>query len=145
MALNPSYASGWLWSGLLNLYAGRTERAIERVETSLRLDPRGSRGRRFAFIGIAHFFDRRLEEALEKFLSASEELPSLILTHRFLAACYAHKGRLREAHQVVERLRTMTPAVLESAEIAARFPRAPRAVSLGPAPRAWQGGAMSLG
>jgi hypothetical protein len=58
---------------------------------------------------------------LEKFLSASEELPSLILTHRFLAACYAHKGRLREAHQVVERLRTMTPAVLESAEIAARF------------------------
>ena len=46
---------------------------------------------------------------------ALEESPSFITGHRFLAACYAHLGRLHEAREVIERLRAMNPAVLESA------------------------------
>jgi len=115
LALNPSYFFGWLQSGWLHLFAGRTTIAIEHFETSLRLDPRGNRGNALTGIGLAHFFSRRFDEALEKLLLALEESPSFITGHRFLAACYAHLGRLHEAREVIERLRAMNPAVLESA------------------------------
>jgi adenylate cyclase len=39
-ALNPSYARGWLVSGLLRVFAGQHDLAIEHVETSLHLSPR---------------------------------------------------------------------------------------------------------
>jgi adenylate cyclase len=111
LALHPSYAPGWLHSGLLNLYAGRTANAIPRFETSLSLDPRSNRGLRLSHIGQAHFFDKHFEMALEKLLLGLQENPSVITTYRFLAGCYAHMGRLCEAREVVERLRNMNPAV----------------------------------
>src|SRR5438105_241885 len=40
---------------------------------------------------------------------------SLPLAHRFLAACYAHMGRLDEARSIVERLRAITPVVMPDA------------------------------
>ena len=36
-------------------------------------------------------------------------------TYRFLASCYAHLGRLDEAHEMVRRLRTLTTEVVPSA------------------------------
>jgi tetratricopeptide (TPR) repeat protein len=40
LALNPNFARGWLVSGILNLWAGQSDLAIEHVEVSLRLSPR---------------------------------------------------------------------------------------------------------
>src|SRR5438045_2314395 len=40
LALNPSSAIAWHWSGWLRLWAGELDVAIEHFETSLRLDPR---------------------------------------------------------------------------------------------------------
>ena len=37
------------------------------------------------------------------------------MTYRVLASCYPHMGRLDEAREIVRRLRTITPAVMESA------------------------------
>ncbi len=39
LALNPSFARGWYLSGLLRTYAGMRDRAIEHVETAMRLSP----------------------------------------------------------------------------------------------------------
>ena len=44
-----------------------------------------------------------------------EEDPSFLNPRRFLAACYAHMGRLDEARKVVAQLRTMTPVVMPDA------------------------------
>jgi hypothetical protein len=44
LALNPSFARGWFISGVLRLYAGQPDLAIEHVETSLRLSPRARIG-----------------------------------------------------------------------------------------------------
>jgi adenylate cyclase len=44
LALNPSFARGWYRSGLLRLWAGQPDVAIEHVETSLRLSPRERMG-----------------------------------------------------------------------------------------------------
>ena len=44
LALNPSFARGWYFSGLLRLFAGQPDLAIEHFETSLRLSPRDRSG-----------------------------------------------------------------------------------------------------
>ena len=56
VAFNPSYARGWFISGLLRLFAGQPDIAIEHVETSLRLSPREHMGQPLVVIGIARFF-----------------------------------------------------------------------------------------
>jgi tetratricopeptide (TPR) repeat protein len=40
LALNPSFARGWYLNGLIRIYAGQPDLAIEHLETSLRLSPR---------------------------------------------------------------------------------------------------------
>jgi adenylate cyclase len=40
LALNPSFAYGWYWSGWLRLFAGQADLAIQHFETSMRLNPR---------------------------------------------------------------------------------------------------------
>src|SRR5262249_42755277 len=37
LALNPSYARGWSTSGVLRIWAGQSDLAIEHIETALRL------------------------------------------------------------------------------------------------------------
>jgi adenylate cyclase len=76
LALNPSFARGWMFSGFLRLYAGQTDLAITHLETSLRLNPRDRRALHLTGIGIALFFDRRFDEALEKLLAALQEFPT---------------------------------------------------------------------
>lgn len=68
----------------------------------------------YCYIEIANFFDRRFEGALQNFLLSLEEQPTYTLTYRFLAACYAHMGRLREAIEVIERLRNIDPVVFDN-------------------------------
>jgi tetratricopeptide (TPR) repeat protein len=62
LVLNPSYANGWCWSGLVRNWGGRPDLALEHFASFLRLSPR----ERFPFyltaIGIALFFERRFDE-----------------------------------------------------------------------------------
>jgi adenylate cyclase len=115
LALNPNYARGWHISGVLNLWAGRLDIAIERLEAALRLSPRARVGQAFALIGRAHFFARRFDEAVPKLLLAIQEDPSFPQPYRTLAACYAHMGRLDEARATVDRLRAVAPVVIPDA------------------------------
>jgi predicted Zn-dependent protease len=109
LVLNPSSADGWRRSGLLRLYAGQCDRAIEHLETSLRLDPRAIHAHQRTGIGRAHFFAGRFDEAVANLTRAAQELPSYVTPYRFLAACYAHMGRLAEAHEIFARVRRITP------------------------------------
>src|SRR5262249_11097325 len=86
--------------------------AIEHVEAALRLSPRARIGTSLAVLGGAHFFSRRFEEAVPKLLLALQEDPSFPQSYRYLAACYAHMGRLDDAREVVARLRAITPVVI---------------------------------
>jgi adenylate cyclase len=52
LALNPGYARGWFVSGLLRVFAGEHDLAIEHLEASLRLSPRER-------IGTPHVHDGR--------------------------------------------------------------------------------------
>jgi tetratricopeptide (TPR) repeat protein len=114
LALNPSYAHGWYFSGLLRIFAGQPDLAIEHVETSLRLSPREHLGMPLFAMGGAYFFKRQFEEALAKLLLSIQDNPGFPLSYRYLAACYAHMGRLDEARAVVARLRAIAPQVMPS-------------------------------
>jgi len=115
LALNPSFARGWYIGGILRLFAGQPDQAIECGEASLRLSPRGKFGQVFAVIGAGLLFSQRFDEALPKLLLATQDDPSFPIAYRYLAACYAHMGLLDEAREVVTRLRAITPVVMPRA------------------------------
>jgi len=114
LTLNPSFARGWLVSGLLRLFAGQPDLAIEHVETCLRLSPRERVGTALSVMGQAYFLKRRFEEAESTLLFALQDYPGFPPAYRGLAACYAHMGRLDEARAIVIRLRAIIPQVVPS-------------------------------
>jgi adenylate cyclase len=115
LALNPNFARGWHVSGVLRMEAGQPDIAIRHVETSLRLSPRARVGTSLTIIGQAHFFARRFDEAAPKLLLAIQEDPSFPVPYRYLAACYAHMGRLAEAREFLGRLRAISSVVIPDA------------------------------
>src|SRR6266436_7009584 len=114
LALNPSFARGWYVSGLLRVFAGQPDLAIEHVETSLRLSPRERMGQPLSVMGTAYFFKHQFDEAATKLLLSIQDNPGFPSSYRTLAACYAHMGQLDEARAIVARLRAITPLVVQS-------------------------------
>ncbi len=114
LALNPSFAHGWYLSSVLRHWAGQPDLAIEHAETSLRLSPREHIGTPLLVMGQAHFFKRQFDEAASKLLLSLQDQAGSPVAYRFLAACYAHMGRLDEARATVARLRAITPLVVPS-------------------------------
>jgi adenylate cyclase len=111
LALNPNFARGWHVSGVLRTWAGQPDIGIEHAEVSRRLSPRARMFPSLLIMGAAHFIARRFDEAVPKLLLAIQENPGFPEPYRYLAACYAHMGRLEDARVVVARLRTLTPLV----------------------------------
>jgi tetratricopeptide (TPR) repeat protein len=122
LALNPSFARGWHISGVLRDWAGQHDIAIERLETALRLSPRARVGPTQFLIGHAHFLSRRFNLAIPKLLLAMQEDPSHTMPYRYLAASYAHMGRLDDARAIVARLRSITPQVIPTDVVNLRRP-----------------------
>ena len=98
--------------GYLRLWAGYSDIAIEHLETACRLSPRDENGAYRWGIGLAYFFKRQFDEAVVTLLTALEQLPTHPDVHRYVAACYAQMGQLGEARRFVNRLRTITDAVM---------------------------------
>jgi TolB-like protein/class 3 adenylate cyclase len=115
LSLTPSFSRGWFLGGVLRLWAGQHDLAIEHAETALRLSPRERTGTPLSLIGEAHFYKREFEEAAGKLLLTVQENPGYPHSYRVLAACYAHMGRLDEARGTIARLRGITPHLVPSA------------------------------
>ena len=113
LTLNPSFAHGWYWSGLLRVFVGQPDLALKHFETYLGLSPRDRGTTYLNGVGEAYFFSRRFEEAAANLLASLDLAPTFPVTYRVLASCYAHMGRLDEAHDIIRRLRAITPAVME--------------------------------
>jgi adenylate cyclase len=110
LALNPSYARGWHLSGTLRACSGELDMSIEHCETALRLSPRLRVGApTLAVIGQARLCARRFAEAEARLLLAIQQDPYWTYSHAYLAACYAHMGRLAEAREALSRWQALAP------------------------------------
>jgi adenylate cyclase len=112
LALNPSFARGWDQSAVLRMWAGQPDIAIEHAEAALRLSPRARVGSPLNVIAYAHFYSRHFDVAVPKLLLGIQDDPSKPHPYRYLAACYAHMGRIDDAREIVRRLRAITPVVV---------------------------------
>jgi tetratricopeptide (TPR) repeat protein len=115
LTLNPNFARSWHLSGVLRLWAGQPDIAIKHAEAALRLSPRARVGSSLGLIGAAHFVARRFDEAVPKLLLAIQDDPSFSHPYQFLAAGYAHMGRIDDARAIMERLRAITSVVIPDA------------------------------
>ena len=109
LSLNPSFARGWYLSARLKFRAGDADAAIERVETSLRLNPRAPLGTPALLLGAAYFRKQQFDRALPWLLAAVQERPMSLIAHTTLAACYGQMGRFAEARQILDRERQIRP------------------------------------
>ena len=114
LALNPSFARGWFRSGVLRVWAGQPDLAIEHIEISLRLSPRERMGQPLVAMGQAYLVKRQFDEAAARLLLSIQDHPGYPNSYRALASCYAHMGRLDEARAIVARLRAITSQVVPS-------------------------------
>ena len=115
LVLTPSFSRGWFLSGVLRLWAGQHDLAIEHAKTALRLSPRERSGTPMSLIGEAHFYKREFDEAAAQLMLSIQHHPGFPHSFRVLAACYAQMGRLAEARAIIDRLREITPQIVPGA------------------------------
>jgi TolB-like protein/class 3 adenylate cyclase/Flp pilus assembly protein TadD len=99
--------------GTALMWSGEPEAAIDTFQYALRLNPRDKTAAIFAYttLGFACFLAGRYDEALDWSSQACHEAPDYATGHRVHAACAAHLGQLDEAHQSMEKLLSLEPAM----------------------------------
>ena len=80
LALNPSFARGWYLSGLIRIWAGQHDLAIQHVETSLRLSPLALEhmGLPLFTMGEAYFFRRQFDDAASKLILSVQDNQAIL-------------------------------------------------------------------
>lgn len=112
LALNPSFARGFATRAWLKVWAGEPQSALDDFGTALRLSPRELATNWLLGSGIACFFAHRFTEAATLLLRSLHGHSHWPPTYRFLAACYAHMGRVEEARRAIEKLRQLTTVIM---------------------------------
>ena len=115
LEINPSDASGWYHAGWLRLWEGQCSLALDNFSKASRLSPYEMKTRVLLGIGIGQFFARNFDEARATLLRSLQEFSRWAPNYRFLAACCAQMGRLEEARETVERLRSNTSDIIPAA------------------------------
>jgi adenylate cyclase len=108
--LDPSFIPALFQLGLFLALTRRPDEAIERLERALRLSPKDPQRPEFLYaMAVAHFGAARYEEAADwatRSLRLRSDHPS---THRYLAASYAHLGRIDEARAALGQVLKLVP------------------------------------
>jgi adenylate cyclase len=108
--LNPSSAFAHTNLGLILARGGRPDDAIASHEKAMRLSPQDPMMWTFLFgIAMAHFVAGRYEEAVKWAQRSTQRRADFVLPYRFLAASYAHLGRLDEARTALQEVLRLTP------------------------------------
>ena len=101
LALNPSFARGWYLSGIIRVFAGQPDLAIEHVETSLRLSPRERTGTPLSVIGMAHFSSISSTKPCQSFSCRFRTIPAIPSRIAISPRAMPIWGRLDEARAIV--------------------------------------------
>jgi adenylate cyclase len=106
VSLNPSYTDFRFGLGLV--FAGQSERAINVLRTSLRLDPFQTPVR-LAYLGHAYFMLDRLTEAVSPLRECVARIPRFRVARVWLAATYAHLDQIDDARNEAAQVLAIEP------------------------------------
>jgi tetratricopeptide (TPR) repeat protein len=110
LALNPNWASAWLFSGWAKIWDGDPDMAIDHLVRAMRLNPQDPQiFNAQAAVAAAHFFAGRYEDAASWANSAIREQPVHFIGTCVAAATYAMAGKPEEAAEAMARLRQLDP------------------------------------
>jgi tetratricopeptide (TPR) repeat protein len=122
LALNPNWASAWLFSGWGKVWLGQSEGAIEHVARAMRLSPQDPQiFNAQAATAAAHFFAGRYAEASSWAQVALREQPDHFIATCVAAASSALAGQAADAQRAMARLRQLDPD-LRISNLGALFP-----------------------
>ncbi len=111
--IDPNFAKGYSTAGMVMLYAGQPEKAIEKIGISMRLDPHYS-PMVLHFLAQAYFGLGQYETAANHLLARIARTPATDSSRMLLAACYGHLGGLEEARLTWAELLKVNPQFLLS-------------------------------
>lgn len=93
--LNQNYATAHEWYSEYLTALGRTDEAVVEAKRAEQIDPISPEVG--WDLGLAFFFGRRYDQAIEQFKSTIDLNPDFWLAHSFLASCYGEKGEFDKA------------------------------------------------
>jgi TolB-like protein/Tfp pilus assembly protein PilF len=110
LALNPNWASAWLFSGWARIWLGEPEVAIEHLTRAMRLNPQDPQMfNAQAAMAAAYFFAGQYGDASSWAHAAIREQPVHFIATCVAAASHALAGQAPEATEAMARLRQLDP------------------------------------
>jgi TolB-like protein/class 3 adenylate cyclase len=110
LTLNANLAAAWFVSGMVKVWLGEPEAAIERLARAMRLSPHDPQLFSMqAGTGAGHFFAGRYTEALAWAEMSAREQPESIHSSSVIAASAALLGSVAAAGLAMARLRRLLP------------------------------------
>jgi adenylate cyclase len=106
--LNPNDAMSYGALGSVMLYSGRTEEAIQSMETDMRYNPHLGPGD-FMELGLAYYLKGRYEDSIRILERGVGQKPDFVGHHLGLAAAYAQAGRFLEAQEAAATVLRLSP------------------------------------
>ena len=129
LVINPNLAAGWQRRGLVSIWLGQHEAALEQFTRALRLSPLdpllfGCEG----YIGAVHLFGGRYDEALNWVNRALSHRPNWVVGLRVAAVANVFAGNVDEARKLVARMRQTNPGASISQYMSMNLYRRPEDV-----------------
>jgi TolB-like protein/class 3 adenylate cyclase/Tfp pilus assembly protein PilF len=101
VSLDPNLAAARYWSGMILIYLGDPDAAIDQFKAALRLSPIEPRiFLAHSGMASAHFSAGRYDEGCLCARNAMQHQPNYLYAHRAAMACHAMAGRIEEAREV---------------------------------------------
>jgi adenylate cyclase len=114
LALSPNLASGYFQRGTALIYSGRPQEGLRDLQTSLRLEPRGSNFAQSLYhMVIGFYYSRAYDQAVEAAEHLIRSFPEYPPSYRWLAAAYGQLGRTAEAKEALGKALAIAPVPFE--------------------------------
>jgi adenylate cyclase len=102
VALSPNLASGYFQRGTALIYSGRPQEGLKDLQTSLRLEPRGSNlATSLHHVVMGLYFSRAYDQAVEAAQHLIRSFPEYPPGYRWLAAAFGQLGCLERAKEAL--------------------------------------------
>jgi adenylate cyclase len=111
VSLSPNLASGYFERGIALIYSGRPQEGLRDLQTSLKLEPRGSNlAINLHHVAVGLYFSRAYDKAVEAAQNLVRSFPEYPPSYRWLAAALGQLGCVEGAKEALEKAMAVRPA-----------------------------------